>query len=201
MPKEKFLLVSLQEDKAKKLAQVITNDSCRKILDYLADKEATESELAKQLNLPISTVHYNLKQLVDGGLIVAEEFHYSQKGKEVLHYKLANKYIIIAPKSTYGIKERLKSLLPVALLVAAAGFVLQFISRTATKSVPEVSMMQKALVAEEAAAQISDQTMTATAANIPEIAQPFYQSITFWFIVGAVFAIITYVIIEKVREK
>ena len=32
-----------KEDKAKKLAQVITNDSCRKILDYLADQEATES--------------------------------------------------------------------------------------------------------------------------------------------------------------
>ena len=64
MTKEKFLLVSLQEDKAKKLAQVVTNDNCRRILDYLADREATETDLAKKLNLPISTVHYNLKQLV-----------------------------------------------------------------------------------------------------------------------------------------
>ena len=42
--KEKFLLVSLKEDKAKQLAQVISNESCRKILDYLADKENFERE-------------------------------------------------------------------------------------------------------------------------------------------------------------
>ena len=99
MAKQSFLLVSLQEDKAKKLAQVVTNDSCRKILDYLADKEATETDLAEKLGLPMSTVHYNLSQLVGTGLIIADEFHYSKKGKEISHYKLANKYIIIAPKS------------------------------------------------------------------------------------------------------
>src|SRR3989344_3588410 len=111
MAKEKFLLVSLKEDKAKKLAQVISNDTSRKILDYLAEKEATESDLAKTLEVPISTIHYNLKALMDAGIIEVEEFHYSQKGKEVNHYKLANKYIIIAPKGTYGIKEKLKSIL------------------------------------------------------------------------------------------
>ena len=93
------MIFDLQEDKAKKLAQVVTNDSCRKILDYLADKEATETDLAEKLGLPMSTVHYNLSQLVGTGLIIADEFHYSKKGKEVNHYKLANKYIIIAQKS------------------------------------------------------------------------------------------------------
>ena len=125
MAKEKFLLVSLKESKAKKLAQVISNETSRKILDHLADNEATESELAKKLKLPISTVHYNLKCLMEGGLVTVEEFHYSEKGKEVNHYKLANKYIIIAPKSTYGIKERLKSILPVALLTGASAGIIQ----------------------------------------------------------------------------
>ena len=69
MAKEKFLLVSLSENKAKQLSQAISNESCRKILDYLADKEATESELAKKLEIPISTVHYNLQQLQKAGLI------------------------------------------------------------------------------------------------------------------------------------
>ena len=105
MAKKSFLLVSLKENKAKELAQAIANESCRKILDYLADKEdATETEISSKLNIPISTVHYNLKQLLAGSLVVVDEFHYSEKGKEVNHYKLANKYIIIAPKTTYGIK-------------------------------------------------------------------------------------------------
>jgi DNA-binding transcriptional ArsR family regulator len=141
MSHEKFVLVSLQEDKAKKLAQVITNDSCRKILDYLSEKSATESQLAKLLGLPISTVHYNLKQLLDGGLVTADEFHYSEKGKEVLHYKLANKYIIIAPRTVYGIKEKLKSILPVILMVAAAaGFIQLFISRYI--KMPAITILQ-----------------------------------------------------------
>lgn len=129
MAKEKFLLVSLSEDKAKELAQAISNETCRKILDYLAEKEATESELSEKLNVPISTIHYNLQQLMRGNLVTVDEFHYSPKGKEVNHYKLANKYIIIAPKSTYGIKEKLKSILPVALIIAlGAGFVQLFTS-------------------------------------------------------------------------
>jgi len=126
MAKESFLLVSLKESKAKKLAQVISNESCRKILDYLSEKEATETDLAKKLDIPISTVHYNLKHLIDAGLVTAEEFHYSEKGKEVNHYKLANKYIIIAPK-VFGIKEKLKSILPVALIIGLGAAALRFL--------------------------------------------------------------------------
>jgi DNA-binding transcriptional ArsR family regulator len=61
MASEKFLLVSLKEDEAKKLAQVISNDTSRKILDFLASrKDATETEIATHLEMPLSTTHYNL---------------------------------------------------------------------------------------------------------------------------------------------
>ena len=105
MAKKNFILLSMDDSKIKKVSNVISNDSCRKILDFLAEKEATESEIASNLLIPISTVHYNLQQLMETGLVSADEFHYSRKGKEVQHYKLANKYIIIAPKSVSGIKE------------------------------------------------------------------------------------------------
>ncbi|MFH1053402.1 MAG: helix-turn-helix domain-containing protein [Candidatus Woesearchaeota archaeon] len=127
MAKNSFLLVNLKEDQTKKLAQVINNDSCRSILDHLSENTATESDISKKLGLPMSTVHYNLQALIKVGLIEAEEFHYSEKGREVLHYKLANKYIIIAPKSTYGIKEKLRAILPVAAIVGAFAFTAQFL--------------------------------------------------------------------------
>ena len=73
--KETFLMVSLEEDKAKKLAQVLSNDTSRKILDHLSNKKATETELSKELNLPISTVHYNLRHLLASRLVEAGEFH------------------------------------------------------------------------------------------------------------------------------
>ena len=97
MSKSNFLLVDLNESKTKKLAETITSDTSRKILNYLAEKEQdTETKIAEQLLLPISTVHYHLQKLQEAGLILVEEFHYSPKGREVNHYKLANKYIIIA---------------------------------------------------------------------------------------------------------
>ena len=109
MAKKNFLLLSLEDSKTKKIANIVSNDSCRKILDYLSANKATESELASKLSIPISTIHYNLQQLMDSGLIIADEYHYSEKGREVYHYKLANKYIIITPKKTFGIGERKSS--------------------------------------------------------------------------------------------
>lgn len=130
MAEESFLLLSLKEEKSKKLAQVISNETSRKILDYMGSKGAktvTETEIAKALGLPISTVHYNMQHLVRAGLMKADEFHYSEKGKEVNHYSLSNKMIIIAPSNSEKFIEKLRKVLPVALVaVVAAGFIQVF---------------------------------------------------------------------------
>ncbi len=130
MAEESFLLLSLKEEKSKKLAQVISNETSRKILDYMGTKGAktvTETEIAKALGLAISTVHYNMQHLVKAGLVKADEFHYSVKGKEVNHYSLSNKMIIIAPSNSEKFIEKLKKVLPVALVaVVAAGFIQVF---------------------------------------------------------------------------
>lgn len=127
MPDEPFLLVSLEEAKAKKLAQVLNNETCTKILNYLANgKDGTETEISKALKLPLSTVHYNLKQLVEARLVLADEYHYSEKGREVNHYKLANKYIIIAPtQEQSGFAEKLKGFLPVTLITIGTAAILK----------------------------------------------------------------------------
>lgn len=204
---ETFLLVSLEEEKAKKLAQVISNDSCRKILDYLAKKKATETELSQQLNVPLSTVHYNIKHLVDNKLVEAEEFHYSEKGREVLHYSLSNKYVIIAPKGvSEKFRDKLRSILPVIGIIGAISIALQFISglfavgasraaetvsvplmEKAVMDVPEAAMAQQAVVQ-----QAVDHEFT------PYISR---QPIGLWFALGAVSFMILYVIFEYLRKK
>jgi hypothetical protein len=55
-----FLLISLDEKKSKKIAEAINNDTGRKILDHLSKKECTESDLAKELSIPISTVQISI---------------------------------------------------------------------------------------------------------------------------------------------
>ncbi len=185
-----FLLLSLEEDKAKKLANVIGSEACRKILDLLAQKEATETELAKQAGMPISTVHYNLKQLLDAGLVKADEFHYSEKGREVNHYSIANKYIIIAPKTTESLANKLKRILPVFAIVAATGLAIQFIGDAAQKTAAQASYK----TAESAGVL----TQEAQQAAIPAQQQP---GIALWFAIGALFALIVYLVYDVVKER
>jgi DNA-binding transcriptional ArsR family regulator len=127
MADKKFIMLSLEEKETKKVANVIGSETCRKILDSLATKESTATELSEKLTIPLSTVTYNIQQLVDTGLVTADEFHYSQKGKEVLHYKLANKYIIISPRAVVGLKDKLKKILPVAAISAGAAGIVQLV--------------------------------------------------------------------------
>lgn len=191
MAKSNFLLVDLNEPKTKKLAETITSDTSRKILNHLAEKEETEANIAKILNLPISTVHYHLQKLQEAHLITAEEFHYSQKGREVLHYKLANKYIIIAPKVVSGLKEKLKGILPAALVVLGISAVIKLI-QGASQVVPRME------AAEGLTADTAPQIAMKLAQEAPAVQQP---DIALWFLVGSLAALLLYVIVDLIREK
>lgn len=231
--KQTFLLVSLSEEKTKKLANVITSDSARKILDYLATKEdATETLISQELKLPLSTVHYNLQQLLAGNLVEVDEFHYSEKGKEVNHYKLANKYIIIAPSApAQSIRDRLKLLLPVALLTAGAAALIQIFNTLSQTSFSFFSYgaMQKSAVplaneairdtstssaAQPLAEEIAIKAVAKIADQAPRVADyasqttsavqqssSLFSNIALWFLIGALFALAAYFIIQRIRRK
>ena len=132
--KDKFVLVNLRE--AKDLAKVISNDTSRKILDYLSEKDGSESEISRILGIPISTVHYNIKQLVRVGLVKVEEFEYSEKGREVNFYKLAKKMIIIAPDDVKVFKKDIAKILPVGLIGVIVGGLMYWFSKVTIKAVP-----------------------------------------------------------------
>lgn len=214
MAKKNLILLSLEDSKINKIANVVSNESCKKILDYLADKEATESELAEKLQIAISTIHYNLQQLIDSGLVVVDEFHYSKKGREVNHYKLANKYIIIAPKKTKtsGLKQKLKNILPVALITAGTAGIIQLTSNFLGKK-PDL-MMTKSAVAErafDAAPSMAEEAVKTAAEEAPVLATqaaetaaqaaPLWQNIALWFLIGAIFAIIVFFIFSFVKKN
>ena len=229
MAKKSFLLVSLKESKAKKIAEVISNKTCRKILDYLAErKDATESEIAKQLSIPISTVHYNMKALVEARLVKSDEYHYSEKGKEVSHYRLANQYVIIAPEGEkHLIREKLKSIIPTALIMGlVAGVIKIFSSGLGTAKMAAAPTMFRAMeagVAEEAAytgakmaadeavAAAAPEVMDNAAQAVPPAAQhvleraPEFTShvpeIALWFFIGAVAGVAVYLIVDYIVKR
>ncbi|MGV8151294.1 MAG: ArsR/SmtB family transcription factor [Candidatus Woesearchaeota archaeon] len=195
-----FLLVSLEEKKAKKIAEVINNDTARRIIDQLAKKDATESDLSKDLKIPISTVHYNLKQLQDSGLVVVEEFHYSQKGKEVNHYTLANKYIIIAPRTENpGFLEALKKIMPLAVITAGVAFVMQLFNLVSSNkyAMESATFMAQDSVSPEVAGAMLKATPMAQ-----EIARPAMQSApAAYFLIGGLAVLIIYFVYEWIKKN
>lgn len=209
MAEESFLLVSLKESKAKKLAEVIGNDTCRKILDFLSTKKsATETEVSKQLNMPISTVHYNIQHLLENKLINADEFHYSEKGKEVNHYSLSNKLIIIAPQADSKFLDKIKGLLPVGLIALGAAGIIQLMSMfkgsargmefSTNKLLATAPMASETAggALKEAAVRTAGATTTTLRETV--INQP---SLAIWFLFGAVFALIMYLIWDWIRKR
>lgn len=117
MVDEKFMLLSLEDPKMKSLSDVLGNKTCKKIIDYLAEhEEASQKDLSDALNVPINTIEYNIKKLVESGLVQKRKnFFWSKKGKKIVMYELSNKSIVISPKKSFS--HKLKSLIPSALLV------------------------------------------------------------------------------------
>lgn len=190
MPKNNLLLVDLNEPKTKKLAETITSDTSRKILNHLTEKEATESVLAKELNLPLPTVHYHLQKLQEAGLVNVEEFHYSEKGREVNHYKLANKYIIIAPKKVTGLKQKLRGILLVGLIVLGVSAIWGFLTSTTTSAMKTTSVEKLGM-------------MPTWEQNIVMVQPPVYadQYSVLWFLAGGLFTLLIYVLIIVMQER
>src|SRR3989344_7846836 len=121
---EKYILVNLEDEKSKEMATIISNSTSRKILNYLSTKdEVSESDISKELKLPLSTIHYNLKQLKKNNLVETKHFIYSEKGKKIELYRVVKKFIIIAPK--YSQVNLIKNLLPLFLISAVVGGLIQ----------------------------------------------------------------------------
>jgi DNA-binding transcriptional ArsR family regulator len=145
MPEDSFVLISLKDDKAKKLGELLGNPTAKRILELLAKKEYTATDIAKELQLPLSTIHYNLTNLEEGKLVKADEYHYSAKGKEVKHYKLANKMVIITPdQPSESIIAKLKKILPVAVIAATVTTAVQWYWNLPKGQTTEAAMLMTA---------------------------------------------------------
>ena len=120
---DKFILLGIDDKRSKDIAEVIGNPTCKKILNFLADeKEASVTDISNALNVPLNTIDYNIKKLVNTGLVEkVKNFFWSTKGRKIEVYKIAKKHIIISPKMSKPSPAALRAILPVfAILIIAA---------------------------------------------------------------------------------
>jgi len=164
---DKYILVSLDEKKSKDIANVISNDTSRRILDFLGENDKVAPvEISKKLSIPISTITYNLKHLREQGLIESKDFAWSDKGKKVELYSLARKLIIIAPKG-FDWKDSIKKILPVALVGAVGTAMLGLFSKISL-----LGESAKVMGVQEASMDLAEEAaMDMAAGSAPTVSQ------------------------------
>jgi len=189
---EKYMLFSLDDEKSKNLGEVISNPTCKKIVNLLAEKDLSESEISRELGMPMNTVNYNIKRLVSSGIIEKAKHWWSVKGKRIETYRVANKLIVISPKQS-NVYSKLKGLVPVFLISAILTLFVSWYYRiqnnvligaektadmASSISMPETS-------GASGAANFISQTNAVVLANAWE-----------WFLIGSIVAIVVFMIIN-----
>ena len=102
-----FETIDIHDEKAKELAQILTNDKAIAILHLLEDRELSISEISKELNLPISTVSYHIDKMTRVGLVEVAGKKYGKRLQEVKLYRASNRPILLVPrKSVSSVKKR-----------------------------------------------------------------------------------------------
>lgn len=189
----KYILVSFEDARMKGISEVLGNASCKKILNLLADKKLGETDISRELGMPMNTVGYNIKKLIEAGLIERAEHFWSVKGKKMPVYKVSNKSILISPKQKTMTALKL---LPVLLVSGIAALLIRFFSITNLPS-------DKAAEA-TASAGASLESSPSAVVNLVSyslgdkiIALPAWS----WFLIGALFALVIYFVFNSIAER
>ena len=70
MDENHFMLISLEDSKSKAVSEVLGSKTCKKIITHLSEKkEASQKDLSDSLNIPMNTLDYNIKKLLESGFI------------------------------------------------------------------------------------------------------------------------------------
>jgi len=108
---------------SRKITQILSNETSLKILELLGKKSMSATNIAEELNLPLTTVKYNLDSLVESDLIKVKQIKWSQKGRQVKIYESVEKLIVLVPSKNSIDKLSIISLLQKYIgVIGAAAF-------------------------------------------------------------------------------
>lgn len=181
---EKYLMISLEDEKSKKLGEILGNATCKKIINFLAEKEASESEISSELRIPLNTVEYNIRKLVDSEIIEKASKFWSVKGRRIDTYRVANKFIVISPKK--NIASKLKEIFGMVVISGILALIIRAYSQANIRG--PINAVEKSI----------ELPMLQSSANVADIAFSNIMSVPawIWFLLGSLFAIIIFSIIK-----
>jgi len=197
---EKILNINIDDENSAKIAEILGNKTCKRILGLIAEKEGlSETDISRELKIPANTVNYNIKKLINTGFIEAtRDFFWSVKGKKIKTYKLANKKIIISTKKTF------KNMLATIFGVGILGFIIKLVSNVYSTKAASASIdaAEKAgnLLANApqttGIAETSNTTLISTSTSVVSSVSVL-QNTLMWFMLGCVAGLVMYLVYSK----
>lgn len=108
-------IYALDDDRVRLFGQEIANDLGRKIIASLREFPKSPNDIARELNLPLTTVIFHIDKLLDAGVIEAVGRMAGKRGRKTL-YTLASPAFLILPvtKEERGsyLKELMNRIVP-----------------------------------------------------------------------------------------
>lgn len=205
-------------EESKKIRQILSNDTSMKIMELLKKESLSASEVAEKLEMPLTTVKYNIDQMVEHDLVRIQRIKYSEKGRQVKIYEAPEKVIIIAPEKVTRVSliSMLQKYAFAFVAAAFAGFGLNYIYQRHMSSQNEMMMKSAMLVTDndkgtgvggefyDAVAEEALQETSIIHDLIMSFNDWFFHAINshaFWFIAGALFVCVAIWVIEYASVK
>jgi len=102
-------IISTDDDKIKLVGEIFSNDSCRKILKLISNKDMTANEIAQKNGMSLTLIIHHLKRMQKAKMIKISKTGISAKGQEMKYYVATkHSFLIIPEKSTHSIIDSLK---------------------------------------------------------------------------------------------
>ena len=89
----------------KLLGELLSNDTSRKIIRCLIEKQMYTNELATKLDIPISLVIHHLKKLEELNLVDVKEKQITKKTKKHKFFRMSGKIFVLPNDSNVEIRE------------------------------------------------------------------------------------------------
>lgn len=120
-------VLSLDDDRTRTAIEALSSETAYRIFRLLNETPATPSRIADELDQSVQNVHYHLQKLESASLIEVTDTCYSEKGREMDVYVVAEDPTLLflgTEGDRPGLKRAFKSFVsllgPPAILLAAA---------------------------------------------------------------------------------
>lgn len=120
MSDEDVMVVEQGSFEAQRIAKAMSSPTSSDLYNQLSLGPMSATALAEKTKLPLTTVKYHLKNLLDAGLIEIEKTKWSVKGREMKIYRVIDRVVILAPRKKADIKSIAEKYGTIAGVIALA---------------------------------------------------------------------------------